>query len=1175
MDNHESPSSQESAPPPKNNSGTDEAKAIEIKLKTIVELEELRQLEEEVRDKEAETKKNDKKYGEIEKKKESIFSNIKELLGYTNRDVKVADNPGQQAILKGISNENFEGNELVNLFSYLGDYLLGNKNIDLMSADSVQKTDFELKLINLMEADSRPAITIINSLVENAQFLGKKPAEVRERLQHLMKKFYEQVNRSSIDGAIEEFFSNYTEDKKEFIRCLSDPDKFLHLIKTRVGKLLKDTTKLEQELKEAYKKQYGQEPTEDWLETLIERQVYIEVSEGISKDITQILGEIYRQIAIERGNKPFETVQSDDFTHGIMVTKNIISRALHGLESNFRLREEKDPNHIDPELLRMYKLSQEDSYTQELNDGGKMRPKPRTKPLPYYEQVKMSKFITGQWANFFHWEHSAGFFHNVELVYKQDPHEGGFYSGLKSYAAHMTSVDLDGFYCLPEGPLTIEAYHLLEKFTQEAYAKIDWKIQADMDTVALESTNTQIENKVIKYLMMNHKDDKMSETAFISAVNNAVGLAKGVYLSAPENIAYADAEGAAQSYGTLDATPIYAFNLAHMFWRWQGPNNLLPVFFLEADGVQQGFWQSLTGIGGWNHRIAMENAKAVRDSLFNVKKGREADMMKLVADKFMKLSKAADFINRGGWRNFYMDSPHFIYDNEGNLKLLESFKSMDVIGFEAVNWFLRNIDGNVNISKKGFLEKIGGDENAKQREALFQYLYEKYFTHFSNQTYEEYIETLRPRAEKMVIENVKKNHNMPFENYDKAVQQKISELFIKGAITRVVATRFPTKFLRIDKDRFHLDGVGLYQQIYKQMKGENGSLTIDQFSDVMSDLEFVETVMRENVSGEVKKQIHLLNDNDRSIGDYADLLQALNGNKIREILKSKGMDEDRIEKVVKLYDLIYKKMTGKSEKKHDKNGKEIKIEEKDILNFLDGEAVEDIERYPFNIGMDDTDFSLMVHRASGPNVVKRSIGDVATMEDVVIKGFFGLPEMFRKISTSGDYSPLITYLKDCEKAFHDVHGVSADYEFNHLVIGMFINYMRIDDNAVPGGLNSIAAEIIGDSKLVKDWDGRDIDQFLLVVQREGLLPKSNYDTTYGPEYENVWKIVKGKPVMTKRMKIKETYEHTIDRARKQFGGDWKNILATVMKSVLPIALIWLVYQYLKKAYEEMFGAKKG
>ncbi len=1220
MDNHESSVPPESAPPPKNNSNNDEAKALEIKLKAVLELEELSRLENEVKDKKVDKKIVEKKHEEIGKKKADIFSNVSKLLDYAGRDIKVTDNPGQQALLKGLSEAALEGNEMVNLFVYLGDYLLGDMKITLMPTDSTQKSDFELKLINLMEADSQPAIIMINELIKNAQVFGVEQAEVQERFQNLMRKFYER-DRDTMRDAIEEYFTHYTEDKKNFIRCLNDPEAFLNLITERVREKLKDTSDLEKKLKESYKKQHDTEPSPEWMETLVERQIYIQVSEGITEDITDILGEIYRQIAIERGHKAFETVQSDDFMHGIMVTKNIISRALHGLESNFRMTEEKDPKNIDPRLLRMYKLSQEDSYTQELNVDGKIRPKPRTKPMLYFEQVKMSKFITSQWANFFHWEHATGFFHNVGLVYKEDPHEGGFYSGLKRYAAQMTSVDLDGFYCLPQGPLTIEAYHLLEKFTQEAYAKIDWKIQADMNTVALESINTQIENKVIKYLMLNHKKENMSETAFVSAVNNAVGLASGVYLSAPENIAYADAEAATQSYGTLDATPINVFNMTHMFLRWGGPANLNPVFFLEANGVERGFLSSLFGVGGWNHRIALKNAQTVKDSLFKVKHGREMDMTNLAIDKFLHLCKAADFVNRGGWRNLYTYSPHFIYDTEGNLKLLDSFKSMDVIGFEAVNWFLKNVDGNVNLSKNGFLEKTklteaainklikaGLDEKPPkivsrekliadnqelidQREALFLHIFERYFFPFLpnpipnpeptdiKQAYDKYIAELKPRAEELVIKNVKDNHNMPFDDYDKAVQKQISELFIERAITRFVANRFPTKFLRIDKDRFHFDGEGLYKQIYKQMKKNDSGLTIDKFSDIMSDLEFVESVMRQEVSAEVKEQIHLLRMDDnpnRSLGDHADLLQILNKDKIRKILTSKDLSEDRIKNVEELYDLICAKIKGKSEKKHDKNGKLIKIEDDKILDFLDGEAVETIKKFPFNLGLDDTDFSLVVHRAAGPNMIKRAIGDISSMEDVVIKGFFGIPEMFKQISISGDYSPLIKYLKDCEKVFHDVHGVPDDYEFNNFVCGMFINYMRRDDNAIPGGINSIAAEMVSDSKLVKDFDGRDIDKFYLVVQQEGLLPKNNYDTTYGPEFEKVWKIdVKGKPMETKRKQIKAAYEHTIEKARKQFGGDFKNILATAIKYILPLAAIWLAWQYLKKAFEETFGAKKG
>jgi len=1168
----------EAAPPPKKNNTADETEAIRIKLEVINELGDLAQLEKEI----AEKRDDRKKIDEIKNKKSDLYTHISKLLDYAGDDIKVAENSVQQNILKGIREQGAEADELINLFSYLGDYLLGTKNIILMSTDSAQKSDFELKLINLMEVDARPALIVADELYKNAHLFGLAQKNIQERFGNLFKKFGES-DRNSIEGQIKEYFSDFTESKKDFIRHLFDTESFLDLITTRYGdELRKETSNLENELKEAYKKQHGVEPDSEWLETLLERQIYIKVSEGIGADISDILRNIYRQIAIQKGHADFHTVQGDDFMHGIMVTKNIISRALHGLESNFKMREEDNQGHIDPRLLRMYKLTQEESYTAELNIDGNINPKPMTKPLPYFKNIRMSEFITGQWSNFFHWEHATGYFHDIGLVFKSPPREG-FWAGVKQFASQMTSVDIDGFYSLPEGPMTIEAYHLLEKFTQEAYAKIDWKIQADMDTIELEGINTQIQNKVIEYLKLNHKGEKISETAYNSAVNNASGIASGIYLSATENTAYADAENATQSYSTLDATPEVVFNMMHFFMRWGGPALLNQVFFMEADGVKQNFLKSLFGIGGWDHNVAMKNAKAVMDSFTKLKKGtgRESEMMNLIIDKFLHFTKTGDFLNRGGWRNKYTLTPHFLYDDQGKLKLLDSFRSMDVIGFEAANWFLRNIDNKnaVNLSGDGFLEKITGD-GAAQREALFKDLYERYFKQFSSgKSYEDYIKSLEPRAVELVIKNVKDNHNMPFDDYKKAVQKKISDLFIEGAITRYVAARFPTKFFRIDKGRYHFDGVGLHRQMYDQMKKKYSSLTIDQFSSIMNDLEFVEGVIRQQVSKKVKEHIHLLRLDDvknRSLSDHIGLLQNLDENKIREILVLKDLDEDRIKKAVDLYDLIYKKMIGKSEKKHDKEGKLIKIDDDKILDFLDGEAIETIKKFPFNLGIDDTDFSLVVYRAAGPNMLVRSIGDIASMEDVVIKGFLGIPEMFKQISITGDYSPFIKYLKECQKVFHDVHGVPADYEFNDKLLGMLANYMRGDDNAVPGRLNSAAAEAVNDSKLVRLWDGRDIDGLYLVAQQEGLLPKYAYDTTFGPKYEKVWKLDrKGNPVPTKKQKIVEEYEHTTEKARKKHGGDWKNILITYLKKILPLAMIWLAWQYLKKAFEETFGAKKG
>mgnify|MGYP001564168009 CR=1 FL=1 len=1193
-----------------------DAFGLSLKLNAINDLNELRKMEEKFE------KQTDK--SKITEAKKKAVIDLEKLVIASKKNIKINDNLKTQILIKGLAEKSLFEDELIDIFKNFEEYLLGNKEILMTtSINDQQPSEFEIEIMQMYQTNAEATRKMIEVLVDNAHDFGKEPNELRKRFDRLIRSFESQ----SVNPQIEELYSNFPKKQKEFVYALHDPKEFLKIIDKKMEEKSADTSHIRIEVKEEYVRQYGEEPIPEELESLIKRQVQMKVSEEIGREISDILTLIYRQLGIERSHKDFNTVSNEDFMRGIVATKNIMSRALQGLESNFRIMEFEDPN--NPDYFRMQKLTEEDSDTIELNINGNIRPQPRTKPLPYFDKVKMSKFITNQWTNFYHWQDATGYFHDIAVVLNHPPHEGSIWSSVKGFAANMKMASLDGFYNLPNGPLTIRAYHLLEKFKQEEFAKIDHKIQADMDTNQLEAVNTKIEAKVISYLMMDYKGDQMSEVRIASAINNAVGMAKGIYLSEHENIAYADAENATQSYGTLDATPINVLNPLHTILRWGGPQNLRPVLFLPADGEKRSFWKSLFGIPQYDHNITYKNASDVLDSFINLKKGREGSMMNLAIDKILNLTRTADFVNRSGWRDYFSFSPHFIYDQKGNLKLLDSFKSMDIIGYQPINWFLKNIGKGIDRSGKTYLEKIdpvsrGNDDPIKkefirlssiprvdmneedrkmmevfdadisatnQREELFEYLYKQYFEPFvienngHKDSYQEYIEKLRTRAEVLVKEGkdgvggVKNDGTLPFDDYNKAVQKQISDLFVQGAISRVVAARFPTKFLRIDRDRLHKEGGSRWRQRYEKMKESNKDLTRDQFGDIMNDLGFVEECIQNDTSAAIKEKIHLLPLDDkknRSLGEHVDLLQNLDRKKIREVLESRSMDEKRIKKVEELYELILNKMKEKSEARHEPNGKEIPGTRD--LDFLDGEAVYAIEEFPFNIGQENTDFSLIPYRATGPNTLVRAIGDMAMMDEVVIKGFLDLPIMFSEIAANGgDYSPLIQYLQKCQKTFNDVHGIGDSYDFNYMVAGMFVNYMRKDDKAAPGRINSIAGQIAGDSNLVKEFDFKDIDRFYLAMQQKGLLLKENYDITKGPELEDIWKIDKktGKPVMTGSKKIKEIYKSCVKRARERFGGDWKEGLANVFGKILPLVMMWLIYQYLKKAFEETFGAKKG
>lgn len=1127
----------------------------------------------------------------INQKREQVANELRKITVSAKKGIKVSDNPKTQAFITKLAEQSLSDYELVDIFQVLNEYILGSKEIVIGATHSREVSDFEQDIIAMEGLDIDAVIKIREALANNASLYGREPAEVRKRFA-MLNRYYQEQQPNTIDAqTMEQLFSNFTPDQKNFMRIISNPDKFLEYINTERENRIANSGELAREIKEVYRKKYRTEPSDIVLKALIDRKVGIKISEDISGSVVNLLEHMYRQLNIEGTHKAFDQIENEDFLRGITAKRNVIMGALHGLESNLMIMEDQNP--LDPRLIKLQKLTEEDRYTAEVDIKGNTRRVSRIKPLPYYKPVKLSEFITGQWSNFNHWREKTGYFHDVGLVYSEPPHEGSFYGALKGYSGRMTSIVLDGLFNLPDADITIQAFHLYDKFMQEAMAAVDHRIVPNLHTDQLEGINTQIEEKVIKYLKLEYKN----EISMTNAINNAVGLAKGVFLTDPEHIAYCDPTdaaggGAAVAYGTIDATPENVLSGGlHTIMRWQGPNNLRSVLFLQADGETTSFWKKLFGTGGWDHRVAMKNAEEYMNSFYDGKMGREGSKRNLVIDKLMNLTRTADFINRGGWRDYHRYSSHFMYNEAGKLQLLESFKSLDIIGYDPAIWFLKKIDSGVDITKTTYLEKLTGPE-ADQREELFKYVYERYFKPFSNQSYKDYIDDLGVRAKAMVKKFVIDNKTLPFslKDYDKAVRKQMSELFVEGATTRFVAARFPTKFLRIDKDRFHTGGKSRYTQTFEKMKQSEKyqNLSTNDFSEIMNDLGYVEESIRFDMSHKIKEKIHMLpldqgddpNANFRTLGEYADELYNLDKIQIKRVLESKGFDKERIQKVEDLYDLIFEKITGKSEERHDENGNLIK----ENLSFLDGEGWLAIKEFPFNIGVENTDMSLIAFRGSGPRPVARAIGDMASMEEVVIKGFLGLPEMFKKIALDGNYEPLLDYLNKCQLVFYDVHGMGPDYEFNYMVGGMLKNYLRRDDRVQGifglgelGTINSIAGMIAGSSNAVREWDVRDMQKFDIEMMRRGLLPGENYDTTLGPEPEQIWVIDKktDKPVFTGKTRTKEIYPFSLKRFKEKFGSGWKEGLVKGLKEVLPLALLWLAYQYIKKALEEAFGGKKG
>ena len=1160
----------------------------------------------------------------INEKKHVTAVDFRKMVQATKKGIIVNHQPKNQAFINKLADQVLEDGELFNIFVILDEYILGGKEIAISNIQD-QPTNFEVKVAQLCVNDAYTGNKLINAISEMARDIGYQPNEVRNRLGNLFKSMdvSQEENFAQMRGIVDEYFPEFPKEQKNFLYSLYDPEAYLNLLTREKNEMLKATDKnghlkidnLKKEITEAHHKKYHKNISESELNKDVERMIGIELSEKMTDKLVDVLTQLYRQLTIDRGHKQFQETENEDFMHGITTTRSTILKALRRLLNHFE--EMENENSEDPRYIGMYKMAEMDYVTREVNYKDKegkenIRPITRTIALPFQQEVSLSSFIENQISEFGHWREKTGYLHDIGLAANHPAHEGSFFKGLGDFSEQITGVNLDSILALPDGKLMVEAFHLYTKILQEDSAKRDHRMFASTFSNEFNGNNTKIEVQVIEYLRLKYGKD-ISNARLKSAINGAVGLAQGIYMTYYETQAFINplsgtGNGGWESFGSNDAaSSLMLSGGLHLMLRWRGERHLYQCLFLEADGVEmtgKDFLKSLIG-QGYNHRKAWENAKLRMDSFYDLKSGVEGSPnQNLVFDKMMNLCKTAGIYQRKGWRSLHQFEGHFTYDEKQNLNLLESFKSMDAIGYDGYAWFLKVIDAKsngVDLSGKTYLEKINvtdemlkefkteterqefKDKNdidsVKQREVLFKYIYEKYFKPFSDQSYEDCIKGLRKEAEKAVKDGVKENHTLPFDNYEMAVQRKISDLFIERAVTREVAARFPTKFLRIDKDRLNSTGKSRWRQTYEEMITQEKfkNMNRDEFSIIMRDLEFAESLLRSDTSDKIHEAIHILpldkEHPERSVGEHADLLYNLNEKTIKELLEKTTIGDERIENVLSLYKIIQEKFIYKTDEK----GRKVSNK------FLDGEGIKAIDKFPFSFGVENTDMKLCAYRATGPRMIARQIKDMASMEKVV-NGFTNLPKLFTQIAKNGDYSELLKYLTESQDIFSDVHGVGDDYEFNYMIAGMLVNYMRKDQSADSyggiggvGSINSIAAEIAGNSNLVREWDVRDIQQFYLALQQARLLPKNNIETHLKPEFEKVWKLdnITGLPKETGQQKQKEAYKYSISRAMKRFGGDWKNVLSKVMTEIMLLAGGWLLWQYIKKAYEEMMGGKKG
>jgi len=1060
-----------------------------------------------------------------------------------------------ELISKGIREGMLTDRDLIDIQSVLG------KDIQegiLLSGEGQEKTQFEKDLLLLKDKNIDAAGKLSQLMIEDPTKFNMDRNEMTEKLGAIFNEGHEgeestqdRRRRASEDPDLARFHSDehlyakFSDEDRNFLEKLYKTETFEKEVSDRIDKLKNDSHEVEHikhKIVNVYKKANQPLPTETELQQEVEKHIMVEVSEQVGKKLIDIMNNLYWRVQIEKPHKFFEEIEKEDFMYGIETTRLKISttleRLIHSLEE-----QEKKPGY---NTRYLYKHGEEDYTIEERDVDGKMRQWLRTKPLPVFNKVPLSEYAKSLFNNLGHWRHRSEYLHNARAIFNHPAHgEEGFFGQLGGYAEKLGGTDIDEMMLLPDGQMTYDAYILYDKLVEEEFAANDWRHRPNQFTNSLEEVNTKVEKEVIELLRKLYP--KESDDALKHSINSAVGIARGVFMTETEKSAYADAidpegKGMFASYATNDATALQTFNPLHVMLRWQGEHMLPMFYFMESQG------SGMT----WDHAKTWKDAAKYFDSL---KKGK-GDLMgkNLFIDGLIDNLGVGGMFKRKGWRMSYSLEGHNIYEpGTNNLNHLETFKAMDAIGYEAISDFLK-----FKVDKK-ILKALPGSNEAVKMDEMFSYIFDRYFKPFGDTDYKGYMAELRKEGEIEAKKILKKTGTLPNGSMEAETNVQTALLFIDNTLAREVALRFPSKFLKIDRSRFTQDGISRFTKVQQEL-----NMTRDDFNKAMKDFSYVETVLRRRISEYIKESSHLFP--GKGLNNFNNFEFEINEASIREIMgdAAKGghpFDAKEINDVVS----IWRKM------------KELYLNPK----FLDKEGFSAISGYKFTFGLEDTDFTLMAMRNTGPRMIARSIKDTAVMEKIT-PWIIEMPRLLNQIAISGkhDFSPIIEYLQKAQNAITQVHGTGDDFKYIYRIASAAIQYFKKDTAAKPlfglfrlGKKNSIAAEIAGRSSAVWEWDSRDIDRFCVALESFRLLPKDAFKLDMAPVMEDKYVNIFGKAIkMGKQRRI--DYEWNSAKLRKEFGGDWKAISADYINQFLPVIAIFILFQYIKKAYEETSGKKK-
>lgn len=936
-------------------------------------------------------------------------------------------------------------------------------------------------------------------------------------------------------------------------------------------------------------------------ETNLTDEHYLEFSKQFKDRIVGFFSRVYLQyLQSSAPAEPIEKVlQRGTWIDNARALGNNIQRRVQSLQSIKGNNLSKIKWYID-------KLEEFDVHIpfdrlslQEREEGSVGSVRSFARPLAHTEKGDFAEYIKSVATACLHEENFLFTTKNVTAIkYFEVPHNQSFWKNLEGFLGDgLKNADIDNFFQLLDNGLILDASRMDAKLLATELARRNHTHEPMYGQTSSHDNSTQRGREVQKYL----KDiygENVEDWQILRAQIMGTGDNHSITLREYELGAMADApklQGADTSfasYGEKDAVVYKVFNMfAHENLRFSSEKLLLGnLLFLAVEG------DNLGKIGAWDHNDLHKWAKQHIEALKTGKLPEDVKNKVVLLAEVINPAGVGSIYSRASWRAYYTTEGYLVPPAGGpNLDVLKSWKNIEDLGIEALKAFVNDAD---TITKSNFFRnkvKDGTEEEramlqrrAEERKELVRHIYGKYYM-----------------SGEEVTPDIEGKINILYRKLESSndIEKAYKEFFYK-AFARGYYKRTPTLFLTVDRTRDTSGRSRAWEEV-RLKTSMRSSQDEPKFNQAVKDLCLAETMLRAHITKEMKSALKQVgNDGKRLYEVQRQTRYELTSDYLRASLRTLGYDTERINRVVEVLETTRSWINNTWLEHIDGKG-----------NYLDDFGLKYGEgKFPFAIGVEELERSLLAHRASGQRTIIRATGEIAMIEEKVMGTLGKYLETLQKVALSGnkDFGPILQDIKTVQNAIEAIHGKGRANKLAGYMAGMAISYFKLDTQAKLffglGGLdrsNSLAADFAGGrSKMVVRWDSRDIDRFIEYLNIHDIIRNVPYEVT-GAEYRDKEvkfsiPLIKRKDKITgeskkievgftlpKEIKIfgktipmpwrerVEGHWMTGDKLRKIWGGDGRAVFLDIMTKYLPIALAILAFFWIQKLIKEAFEKKGG